>query len=86
MLEFLTVAALLMLMVVGLLVTGAWLAVRRIRRSRLFVTTAHLLADGMLAAPALRPGRTSHRAAAQQAIRTSRGYRLLRQRVAAARA
>jgi hypothetical protein len=86
MLEFLTVAALLMLMVFGLLVTGAWLAVRRIRRSRLFVTTAHLLADGMLAAPALRPGRTPNRAAALQAIRISRGHRLLRQRVAAARA
>lgn len=86
MLEFLTVAAALALLVIGLLVTATWLTLRRVRRSRLVASAAHLLADGMLALPALRPGRTPNRAAALYAVRISRGHRLLRQRVAEARA
>jgi hypothetical protein len=86
MLEFLAVAALLVLVVVGLLVTGAWLTVRRVRRSRLVTTATHLLADGMLAVPALRPRPTPNRAAALPALRISHGHRLLRQRVAEAQA
>jgi hypothetical protein len=86
MLEFLSVVALLFLVVVGLLVTGAWLTVRRIRRSRLVVTATHLLAEGTLAASALRLRTTPNRAAALHALRISRAHRVLRQRVAAARA
>jgi hypothetical protein len=86
MLEFLSVVALLFLVVVGLLVTGAWLTVRRIRRSRLVATATDLVADGMLAAPALRLRATPNRAAALYALRISRAHRVLRQRVAAARA
>ena len=86
MLEFLTVAVLLVLLVVGLLVTGAWLTVRRVRRSRLVVTASHLLADGRLAVPALHPRRTPNRGAALPALRISAGHRLLRQRVAEAQA
>jgi hypothetical protein len=86
MLEFLTVAAVLVLVVIGLLVTGAWLTVRRVRRSRLVATAAHLLADGVLTVPALRLRPTPNRAAALHALRISRGHRLLRQRVAQAQA
>jgi hypothetical protein len=84
MLEFLTVAALLVLLVVGLLVTIAWLSLRRLLRSRLVATGTQLLADGMLALTACRPRPTSNRAAALQAVRISRGHRLLRERVATA--
>jgi hypothetical protein len=84
MLEFLTVAALVVLFVVGLLVTIAWLSLRRLRRSRLVATGTQLLADGLLALSACRPRPTSHRAAALQAVRISRGHRLLRERVTAA--
>jgi hypothetical protein len=86
MLEFLTVAAVLVLVVIGLLVTGVWLTVRRVRRSRLVATAAHLLADGVLTLPALRLRPTPNRAAALYALRISRGHRLLRQRVAQSQA
>jgi hypothetical protein len=86
MLEFLTVAAVLALSLVGLLVTVTWLTLRRVRRSRLVATAAHLLADGLLTLPALRPGPTPNRAAALHAVRISRGHRSLRQRVAEAQA
>jgi hypothetical protein len=86
MLEFLTVALLLVLVLLGLLVTGAWLTVRRIRRSRLVTTATRLVADGMLTAPALRLRPTPNRAAALHALRISRAHRLLRQRVDLARA
>jgi hypothetical protein len=85
-LEFLTVLALLALSLVGLLVTGVWLTVRRVRRSRLVATAAEVVADGMLVAPALRLRATPNRAAALHALRISQGHRLLRQRVARARA
>jgi hypothetical protein len=84
MLEFLTTAALVVLLVVGVLVTIAWVALRRIRRSRLVVTGTHLVADTMLALAACRPRPTLNRAAALPALRISRRHRLLRQRVTAA--
>jgi hypothetical protein len=86
MLEFLTVAAVLVLLAVGLLVTVAWLTLRRVRRSRLVATATHVLADGLLTLTALRPRPTPNRAAALHAVRISRGHRLLRQRVAEASA
>jgi hypothetical protein len=85
MLEFLSVVAFLFLVFVGLIVTGAWLTVRRIRRSRLVATATHLVADGMLTAPALRLRPTPNRSAALHALRISRAHRVLRQRVAQAR-
>lgn len=84
MLEFLTVVGLVALVVVGLLVTTAWLALRRLRRSRLVATGTQLAADGMLALSACRLRPTPNRAAALRAVRISRGHRLLRQRVAEA--
>jgi hypothetical protein len=84
MLEFLTVAALVALLVVGLLVTTTWLVLRRLLRSRLVVTGTQLVADGMLTLTACRLRPTPNRAAALQALRISRGHRLLRQRVTAA--
>jgi hypothetical protein len=86
MLEFLTTVALLALLVVGLLVTGAWLTVRRVRRSRLVAVATSLVADGMLAAPAMRLRATPNRAAALHALRISRAHRVLRQRVVSAQA
>ena len=84
MLEFLTVAALVVLLVVGLLVTIAWLALRRLLRSRLVTTGTQLVTDGVVALTACRLRPTPNRAAALQAIRISREHRLLRQRVATA--
>jgi hypothetical protein len=84
MLEFLTVAVLAVLVIVGLLVTALWLAVRRIRRSRLVVAGTQLVADGLLAVTACRPRPTPHRAAALEALRISRAHRLLRERITAA--
>jgi hypothetical protein len=81
MLEFLTAAAVLVLFVTGVLVTLAWLTVRRIRRSRLVTTGTHLVADAALTLTALRPRPTPNRSAALQAVRISRGHRVLRQRV-----
>ena len=85
MLEFLTVAALVVLVALGLLVTGLWLLVRRIRRSRVVAAGTRLVADGMLAVTACRPRPTPHRAAALLALRVSRAHRVLRERVALAR-
>lgn len=84
MLEFLTVVGLVVLLVVGLLVATAWLAIRRIRRSRLVAAGAQAVADGRLVLTACRPGPTPHRSAAVQALRITREHRVLRQRVAAA--
>jgi hypothetical protein len=84
MLEFLTVAALVALLVVGLLVTTTWLVLRRLLRSRLVVTGTQLVADGLLALTACRLRPTPNRTAALLALRISRGHRLLRQRMAAA--
>ena len=84
MLEFLTVVGLVVVLVVGVLVTSAWLALRRIRRSRLVAVGTQAVADGLLALTACWPHPTPHRGAALQALRISRGQRLLRQRVAAA--
>lgn len=86
MLEFLTVVAVLVLLFFVLIVTTAWLILRRIRRSRLVATGAHLLAEGTLVLLALRPRPTPNRAAALQGLRISRGHRVLRQRVIEAQA
>jgi hypothetical protein len=84
MLEFLTVVGLVVLLVVGMLVTTAWLALRRICRSRLVAVGTQAVADGLLTLTALRPRPTPHRGAAVRALRISRAQRLLRQRVVAA--
>jgi hypothetical protein len=84
MLEFLTVVGLVVLLIVGVLVTTAWLALRRIRRSRLITVGTQAVADGLLALTACRPRRTSHRGAALRALRISREHRLLREYVVAA--
>lgn len=84
MLEFLTVVGLAVLLVVGVLVATTWLALRRVRRSRLVVVGTQTVADGLLALTALRPGHTPHRGAALRALRISREHRLLRQRISAA--
>ena len=84
MLEFLTVVGLVVLLVVGLLVTTAWLALRRIRRSRLVAVGTQAVTDGRLVLTACRPGPMPNRGAAVQALRISREHRLLRQRVIAA--
>jgi hypothetical protein len=84
MLEFLTVVGLVVLLVVGLVVTTAWLAIRRLRRSRLVAAGTQAVADGLLTLTVLRPRPTLHRGAAWRALRLSRTHRLLRQRVAAA--
>jgi hypothetical protein len=83
-LEFLTVVALVALLLVGVAVTLVWLALRRIRRSRLVVAGTQLVADGVLAVTACRPRPTPHRAAALLALRVSRAHRVLRERVAVA--
>ena len=84
MLEFLAVTALVVLVLVGLLLTGVWLVLRRIRRSRLVAAGTRLYADGVLAVAACLPRPVPHRAAAVLALRVSRAHRLLRQRVHAA--
>src|SRR3954447_16495525 len=85
MLEFLTVVAVLVLLFFIFIVTAAWLILRRIRRSRLVATGAHLLAEGTLVLLALRPRPTPNRAAALQGLPLPRGPRVLRQRVIEAR-
>lgn len=84
MLEFLTVVGLVVLVVVSGLVAGAWLALRRIRRSRLVAAGTRAVADGVVALSAVRLRPTAHRSAAVRALRISREHRLLRQRVVAA--
>jgi len=75
------VVGLVVLLVVTVVVTTVWLAVRRIRRSRLVCAGTRAVADGLLALHAVRLGPTPHRAAAVRALRISREHRLLRQRV-----
>jgi hypothetical protein len=84
MLEFLTVVGLVVLLVVGVLVTSAWLTLRRIRRSRLVALGARAVGDALLGLTACRLRHTPNRGAALRALRISREHRLLRQRVAAA--
>lgn len=81
MMEFLAVLAAGAVFIVCLLVTTVWLAVRRVRRSRLVAIGTQAVADGMLALTAARLRPTPNRAAALQAVRISREHRLLRQRV-----
>ena len=84
MLEFLTVVGLVVVVVVAVLVATTWLALRRIRRSRLVAVGTQAVADGLLALTACRPRPTSNRGAALRALRISREHRLLRQRITAA--
>lgn len=84
MLEFLTAVGLIVLLVVGVLLTAGWLALRRVRRSRLVAAGTQAVADGLLVLAAVRPRSTPHRGAAVRALRLSRAHRLLAQRVAAA--
>jgi hypothetical protein len=98
MLDFLAVVTLTALLVVCLVVTAAWLAVRRVRRSRpvargaqavaigtqVVAVGTQVVADGLLALNAARPGATPNRGAALQALRISWEHRALRQRVAEA--
>jgi hypothetical protein len=81
MMEFLTVLAVTGLLLVALVVTGAWLAVRRVRRSRLVRFASQTVSDGLLTLNAARLGSAPNRGAALQAVRISREHRLLRQRV-----
>jgi hypothetical protein len=81
MLEFLTVTALVLLLVVGAVITIGVLALRALLRSRLVTTGRELLADGVTAVAACRPGPIAHRAAALRALRISHAHRRLRQRV-----
>jgi hypothetical protein len=87
MLEFLTVVTvvgLVVLLVVAVLVTTVWLALRRIRRSRLVSVGTRAVSDGLLALNAVRLRPTPNRGAALQALRISREQQLLRHRVTAA--
>jgi len=84
MLEFLSAVGLVVLLVVAVLVTAVWLALRRIRRSRVVAAGTRAVADGLLALTVVRPRPTADRGAALQALRISREHRLLRQRVTAA--
>jgi hypothetical protein len=83
-LEFLTVLALVALLLLGVVVAVGWLALRRIRRSRLVAAGMQLAADGVLVVSACRPRPTPHRAAALQALRVTRAHRVLRERIAVA--
>jgi hypothetical protein len=82
--EFLTVAAVVVLVGAGLLVLTLWRLVRSIRRSRLLLAGRRLAGDGRFAVAACRPGPVPHRAAARRALRVSRAQRQLRERVTAA--
>jgi hypothetical protein len=84
MMEFLAVLAVVVLLVVCLLVTVAWMTVRRVRRSRLVAIGTQAVADGMLALTAARLRPTPNRAAALRAVQISREHQVLRQRVTAA--
>jgi hypothetical protein len=91
MMDFLAVLATVALLVVCLTVTLAWLAVRRVRRSRpvargvqAVALGSQVVSDGLLALSAARPGPTPNRQAALQAVRISWEHRALRQRVAEA--
>jgi hypothetical protein len=85
MMEFLAVLAGGALFLVCLLVLVVWMAVRRIRRSRLVALGTQAVADGALALSAARLRPTPNRAAALQAVRISREQRRLHLRVIEAR-
>src|SRR3954452_5530418 len=80
MLEFLTVVAVLVLLFFVFIVPAPWLILRRIRRSRLVATGAHLLAEGTLVLLALRPRPTPNRAAAPPGLRICGWHGVLCQR------
>jgi hypothetical protein len=95
MIDFLAVLAVTAVLLVCLAVSLAWLAVRRLRRSRPVARGAQALAigtqvvsvgtqvvaDGLLALNAARPGPVPNRGAALQALRISWEHRVLRQRI-----
>src|SRR4051812_29027588 len=87
MLEFLAVVGLVVLLVVALLVTTVWLALRRIRRSRLVAVTRTAMAVGAPLVANVRPAVSRTRAAALRVLRLTRAQQVLRRSVAdAARA
>lgn len=81
MLEFLTVAVLVVLVVLGVLVAVAWRLLRRLLRSPLVTTGTQWVADGALVATACRLGPAPNRGATWAALRVTRAHRLLRQQV-----
>jgi DNA-binding helix-hairpin-helix protein with protein kinase domain len=85
MLTLLTVLAVGLLLVLTTVGTGAWLTVRRVRRSRLVTVGRDLATDGAAVLAACRPGATPNRTAALRAVRIAREHQLLRQRVERAR-
>jgi hypothetical protein len=82
MLEFLTVAAVVGLLLLGLLATAAWVLFRRLRRSRLVATVQVVVAGGALVRAACRPAAMRNRTAALRVLRLTRAQRVLQQRVA----
>jgi hypothetical protein len=82
MLEFLTVAAVVGLLLLGLLATAAWVLFRRLRRSRLVATVQVVVAGGAVVRAACRPAAMRNRTAALRVLRLTRAQRVLQQRVA----
>ena len=84
MLEFLTVIGLVVLLVVTLVATTAWLALRRIRRSRLVATARTVIAVGAPLVATGRPAANRNPAAALRVLRLTRAQGSLRRCVAEA--
>jgi hypothetical protein len=91
MMDFLAVLAMAAVLLVCLVATLAWLAVRRIARSRPVARGAQavavgtqVVADGLVALSAARRGPTPNRQAGLQAVLISWEHRVLRQRIAEA--
>ena len=82
MLEFLTVVGLVVLLVVAVLVTTVWLALRRIRRSRLVAVTRSAIAVGAPLVANVRPAVSRNPAAAVRVLRLGRAQQVLRRSVA----
>ena len=82
MLEFLTVIGLVVLLVVALLVTTVWLALRRIRRSRLMATARTAIAFGVPLLATGRPTLGRNPGAALRVLRLTRAQQVLRRSVA----
>ncbi|NYJ08064.1 hypothetical protein [Petropleomorpha daqingensis] len=81
MLEFLTVVGLVVLLIVTVLVTTVWMALRRIRRSRLVATARTAIAVGTPLLAAHRPSAVRNPAAALRVVRLTRAQWALRRAV-----
>jgi hypothetical protein len=77
MLEFLTVVGLVVLLVVAVLVTTAWLALRRIRRSRLVANARTVVAVGAPFLATYRSAANRNPAAALRTLRLTRAQQVL---------